>query len=75
MIAQMLEKKGVRNYLVEFGGEMRVNSAKDIPLYRATFTRVDRMGVFTSILYIKITVITWNGLRYDSPNAGEERGP
>ena len=24
MIAQMLEKKGVRNYLVEFGGEMRV---------------------------------------------------
>lgn len=24
MIAQMLEKRGVRNYLVEFGGEMRV---------------------------------------------------
>ena len=22
--SQMLEKKGVRNYLVEFGGEMRV---------------------------------------------------
>ena len=26
MIAQMLEKKGVRNYLVEFGGEMRVKA-------------------------------------------------